>query len=141
MSVEALLGEVLARWGRPAVVAADRYRESDLRQALDRAHFPSASYVPRGQGFKDGSEDVRAFRRAVLSGNVTAGKSLLLRAALAEARTVADPSGNEKLAKSTEGGRRRRARDDAAAAAILAVAEGSRRGDRPGARPARFFVA
>ena len=44
---------------------------------------------------------------------------------------VADPAGNEKLAKGVEGGRRRRARDDAAAAAILAVAEGVRRGDRP----------
>ena len=60
-----------------------------------------------------------------------AHRSLLLRAALAEARTVADPAGNEKLAKGVEGRRRRRARDDAAAAAILAVAEGVRRGDRP----------
>ena len=141
VSVEALLSEGLSRWGRPAVVAADRYRESDLRQALDRAHFPAAYYVARGAGFKDGSEDVRAFRRAVLEGRVVAGKSLLLRSALREARTVADPSGNEKLAKSSEGGRRKRARDDAAAAAILAVAEGSRRGERPAARAPRYFVA
>ena len=49
-----------------------------------------------------------------------------------EARTVTDTAGNQKLAKSTEGGRRRRARDDAAAAAILAVAEGRRRADRQG---------
>ena len=140
VSVEALLGEVLARWGRPSVITADRYRESDLRQALDRAHFPQAVLVPRGQGFKDGAEDVRAFRRAVLEGRVTAGRSLLLRAALSEARTVADPAANEKLAKGTQGGRRRRARDDAAAAAILAVAEGARRGERPGRAP-RYFVA
>ena len=39
-----------------------------------------------------------------------------------EAMVVADPSGNQKLAKATEGGRRKLARDDAAAAAILAVA-------------------
>ena len=45
-----------------------------------------------------------------------------------EARSIADPAGNEKLCKATEGGRRLRARDDAVAAAILAVAEGSRRG-------------
>ena len=82
-------------------------------------------------GFKDGAEDVRLFRRACLEGKVAPGRSLLLRAALAEARTVADPAGNEKLAKGVEGGRRRRARDDAAAAAILAVAEGVRRGERP----------
>ncbi len=131
VSVEALLSEVLARWGRPSSIAADRYRETDLRQALDRAHFPQAAFQPRGQGFKDGAEDVRAFRRAVLEGCVSPGRSLLLRAALAEATTVADPAANEKLAKGSEGGRRRRARDDAAAAAILAVAEGVRRGERP----------
>ena len=140
VSVEALLSEVLARWGRPSAVAADRYRETDLRAALDRAHFPQMAFVTRGQGFKDGAEDVRVFRRAVLEGRVTAGRSLLLRAALSEARTVADPSANEKLSKGTQGGRRRRARDDAAAAAILAVAEGARRGERPGRAP-RYFVA
>ena len=70
------------------------------------------------------------------------GKSLLLRSALAEARTVSDPAGNEKLSKKIgQGGRRMRARDDAAAAAILAVAEGVRRGERPAARAPRFFVA
>ena len=41
---------------------------------------------------------------------------------MGEAVTIADPAGNEKLAKSSEGGRRSRARDDAAATAILAVA-------------------
>ena len=46
---------------------------------------------------------------------------------MGEAVTIADPAGNEKLAKSSEGGRRSRARDDAAATAILAVAEGCRR--------------
>ena len=141
VSVAALLREAVARWGRPAVVAADRYRESDLRQALDQADFPSAVFVSRGQGFRDGSEDVRAFRRAVLEGRVVAGRSLLLRAALSEARVVCDASGNEKLAKSTQGGRRLRAKDDAAAAAILAVAEGSRRGERPSRSQHRFFVA
>ena len=140
VDVGALLGEVLARWGRPSAIAADRYRETDLRQALDRAHFPQAAFQPRGQGFKDGAEDVRNFRRAVLEGKVAPGRSLLLRAALAEARTVADPSANEKLAKGVEGGRRRRARDDAAAAAILAVAEGLRRGE-PSRRRMRSALA
>ena len=131
VSVESLLLEALDRWERPAVIVADRYRETDLRQALDRAGFPQAAFGVRGMGFRDGAEDVRLFRRACLEGKVAPGCSLLLRAALAEARTVADPAGNEKLAKGVEGRRRRRARDDAAAAAILAVAEGVRRGDRP----------
>ena len=131
VDVGALLHEALDRWGRPAAIVADRYRETDLRQALDRAGVPQADFVTRGMGFRDGAEDVRLFRRAALTGRLAPGRSLLLRAALAEARTVADPAGNEKLAKGVEGRRRRRARDDAAAAAILAVAEGVRRGERP----------
>ena len=81
----------------------------------------------RGQGYKDGGEDVRDFRKAILDGFVRAPVSLLLRSALNEARVVTDAAGNSKLAKSGEGGRRKVARDDAAAAAILAIAEGQRR--------------
>lgn len=89
--------------------------------------FPLADLSVRGQGFRDGGEDVRRFRRAVLSGHVRPERSLLLTAALAEARVVGNPAGNWKLSKSAEGGRRQKARDDAAAAAILAVSEGARR--------------
>ena len=78
-----------------------------IQQALDRAGFPQAAFTVRGMGFRDGAEDVRLFRRACLEGKVAPGRSLLLRAALAEARTVADPAGNEKLAKGVEGRRRR----------------------------------
>ena len=120
----------LETWGRPAVLAADRFKQAEMQQAIDDAGL-SVGVVWRGQGFRDGSEDVRAFRRSVLDGRVTAPPSLLIRSALSEAVTVSDSSGNEKLAKQTEGGRRLRARDDVAAAAILAVAEGQRRASRP----------
>ena len=83
--------------------------------------------IIRGQGFKDGGEDVRDFRKAILDGHVRAPVSLLLRSALSEARVMSDPAGNSKLAKSTQGGRRGLARDDACAASILAIAEGQRR--------------
>ncbi|MCY4468373.1 MAG: terminase large subunit [Thiotrichales bacterium] len=126
--VRALLGEVLERWGRPAVIACDRWREGDLREALDAIGFPLAELAIRGQGFRDGGEDVRTFRKAMIGGTVAPTRSLLLRAAIGEARAIGDPAGNWKLAKKTEGGRRAEARDDAAAAAILAVAEGHRRG-------------
>ena len=93
----------------------------------EAVHFPhSTQLVERGMGYKDGGEDVRAFRRTALDGNVTPVKSLLLRSSMAEARTISDPSGNSKLAKGGEGGRRERARDDAVAAAILAVSIGQR---------------
>ena len=122
-----LLREVLSRWGMPSVIIADRWREVELKQALEAARFPFTSLVIRGQGWRDGSQDVREFRRAVLDDKVVPVESLLLRSAMAEARVAVDVAGNAKLAKGAEGGRRVRARDDAVAAAILAIAEGVRR--------------
>ena len=124
----ALLTEVLHRWGKPAAIVADRYREAELRQVLSAAGFPPTALQTRGQGYRDGGEDVRRFRAAVGRGNVVPVRSLLLRSAMGEARVLTDPAGNSKLAKSGEGGRRSTARDDAAAASILAVAEGDRKG-------------
>ena len=118
--VALLLQATLDRFGRPARVVADRWRESELRDQLDKAGVPPAAFETRGMGFKDGAEDVRAFRRACADGRVAPAPSLLLRSAMAEARTVSDPAGNAKLSKGSQGGRRLRARDDAAAAAILA---------------------
>ena len=92
-----------------------------MHEALASAGVPRCEYQSRGQGFKDGGEDVRLFRRAALSGRLKPAPSLLLSAVVAEATTISDPAGNAKLAKNTEGGRRKRARDDTAAAAILAV--------------------
>ena len=125
--IAALLRECLRRWGRPAVITVDRWREAELRDHLEAISFPMASLSVRGQGFKDGGEDVRVFRRAILEGKVTPKKSLLFRSSMGEARVVTDPAANSKLAKKTQGGRRSDARDDLAAAAILAVAEGTRR--------------
>lgn len=125
--IPALLDHVVDRWGPPSAIVTDRWREAELRQHLERGVVPACPLVTRGQGYKDGGEDVREFRAAFLAGDVRPVESLLLRAAMKEARTVSDPAGNAKLAKQTEGGRRAAARDDAAAAAILAVAEGRRR--------------
>lgn len=132
----ALLSEGLRRFGRPARIVSDRWREAELRDGLQAAGFPVADLVTRGMGWKDGAEDVRGFQRACLQGAVVPVRSLLMRAAMAEARTVSDAAANFKLAKGSEGGRRRRARDDVAAAAILAVAEGA----RMRAAPPREFV-
>ena len=127
VDVTELLSEALDRWGAPAVIVSDRWRKAELVEALTDAGVPPAALVTRGQGWRDGGEDVRQFRRAALDGRLSPVESLLLRSAMSEARVVADFAGNEKLAKGTEGGRRSRGRDDAAAAAILAVSEGTRR--------------
>ena len=140
VDVRELLREALNRFGRPVAVAADRWREGDLRDGLMGAGVPTAALSLRGQGFKDGGEDVRIFRRAIIERKARPLVSLLLRSAMAEARVVTDPAGNSKLAKGSQGGRRARARDDACAAAILAVAEGVRRGSTMRRRPLRFAV-
>ena len=126
VNVAELLEAALERFGLPSAIAADRWRQGELMDAMDAVGL-SCELIPRGQGFKDGSFDVRAFRTAVLDGKVKVAPSLLLRSALSGARVVSDPAGNHKLAKSGDGGgRKSRHRDDAAAAAILAVAQGQR---------------
>ena len=129
--VGALVGEALARFGRPRLIVADAWREGELRDVLQAAQVPVADLELRRMGFGDGAADVRAFRRACLEGRVRPLPSLLLRSAMAEARTIGDPAGNEKLCKGSEGGRRTRARDDAACAAVLAVAAGRRLPAKP----------
>ena len=127
--ISALLREALRRWGAPAFLVVDRWRVAELREVLQKISFPVCGLSIRGQGFRDGGEDVRLFRKAVLGGKVRPEESLLLRSAMAEARVMTDPAANAKLSKRTQGGRRANAKDDAAAAAILAVAEGARRFD------------
>ena len=139
VSVEELLGEALDRFGKPDVIVADRWREHELRQALDAIRFPPAALIFRGQGYRDGGEDVRLWRRACVGKRVYTTENLVLRSALAEAVVVTDAAGNSKLAKAGEGGRRGLARDDAIAASILAVAEGMRRKDAPRRAP-RFAM-
>ena len=127
--IHALINRTRREWGNAGILTCDRWREAELRQTLEEISYPFARLVIRGQGFKDGSEDVRNFRTACLRGEVHSERSLLLRMAMSEARCVGDPAGNWKLAKNSEGGRRALARDDAAAAAILAVSEGVRSAD------------
>ena len=126
VDIGALLKHAWTEFGAPSAISADRWRVAELRDILQRIRLPFCPLFERGMGFKDGGEDTREFRRACIEGFVTPIPSLLLTAAMSEARTVGDPAGNEKLSKSTQGGRRKRAKDDAAAAAILAVATGRR---------------
>ena len=125
--VQTLLGEVWERWGKPKAIVADRWRSAELRKALAQLDWPVVALVERGQGYRDGSEDVRGFKAAFLRGLVTPTRSLLLASAVANARTVSDVAGNCKLSKGAQGGRHSRSRDDAAAAAILCVALGWRK--------------
>ena len=133
--VGAFLQEAVNRFGRPQAISADRWRAGELEDGVKDVglNLPEPSW--RGQGWRDGAIDVRAFRSAVLENKVAAPVSMAMRAALSEAKTIQDSSSNEKLAKSGEGQHRRRGRDDLAAAIVLAVAEGTRReADKPVSR-------
>lgn len=134
IDVAAVLREALGRFGRPALVVADSWRDDVLEDSLTAARVPTVPLVYRRMGPHDGSQDLERLRRAVGEGRVIPRPSLLLRSAMSEARANTDAAGNQWLAKSAEAGRRLRARDDAAAASMLAVSEGTRRYDR---RPAR----
>ena len=92
-----LLREAMRRYGAPDAVAADRWRQAELMDALNQAGVPSSSFVSRGQGFKDGAADVRAFRNAALTGKLIPVVSLMLRAAMRESVVVSDTAGNSKL--------------------------------------------
>lgn len=124
--VRALLRECLGRWGTPAVIAGDRWRQSEFFDALDQAGVPKTLYEPRGMGWKDAGEDVARFQRACLDGAVKIKHSLLLRSAIANSRLTYSPSGSMKLAKANDSGRRAQARDDALNASIVAVSAGLR---------------
>ena len=123
---ELLVREALRRWGRPVRVLCDYHMERELRTALERASFPAASLVTTGMGWKDSPGRIRDFRRAVGSGKVWVRPRLLIRQAFANARTISDSMGSEKIIKGGASGRKRTARDDTAVAALLAVSEGAR---------------
>lgn len=116
--------------GQPiAAIVADRYKQSELGEAIDKAGIRCA-VVWRGQGFRDGGEDCERFRRACFDGRVRSRPSLLLRSAFGDAVTLRDPANNLKLAKARSTGR-----IDAAAASVLAVAEGARMQGRGAKKP------
>lgn len=108
-----------------ACIVGDRFRHAEFTEAMNTAGL-RAPFIWRGFGWKDGSEDIERFRRALFDGEISVAPSLLLRSAFADAITLVDPANNHKLAKARSLGR-----IDAAAATVLAVAEGMRRKAAP----------
>jgi len=110
----------------PAAVVGDRFRHAEFVEALRGAGLERVPCVWRGMGWRDGSEDVERFRRALFEGKVLCTPSLLLRSAFSDAITLVDPAGNHKLARGRSTGR-----IDAAAATVIAVAQGVRMQGQP----------
>lgn len=116
-------------------LVCDRYRQAELMDALAASGI-RVPIVWRGQGFRDGGQDVEGFRKAVFDQKVQTLPSLLLRSAAADALVVLDDAMNAKLTKSRSTGR-----TDAIAASILSIAEGQRRISAPKRGPARVAWA
>lgn len=106
-------------------IICDRWRQAELLDAMAAAGI-RVPVIFRGQGFRDGGQDVEGFRKAVFDGVVLTLPSLLLRSAAADALVVIDDAQNAKLTKARSLGR-----TDAIAASILAIAEGQRRKAAP----------
>ena len=135
-----LLRLALELWGRPHRIVIDTWKQAKLKEVLGNTEFPPTPIEVRRHGFLDGSEDIREFRDAAMDGHLFPFPSLILRSAVAEARTIMDAAGNTKITKSGHG-RRRSARDDAVAAAIIAVAVARRVANRPKVGPPSVAVA
>lgn len=103
-------------------IGADRYRRSECEQAYDEAGLPAAKAFWRGQGASataDGSRDVRAFQKAVISRRLKTRGSTMLESAIANSSLRFDTSGNPALDKASNN-----ARIDALSAAVIAVGIG-----------------
>ena len=113
---------------RVIAAGADRYRKAEVMDVLDSAglRWPVEW---RGQGAAagaDGSHDVRAFQKMVLSGKLAVSESLLLRSAIAESIIRRDAAGNPAVDK-----RRSNGRIDALSAAVIACGLGEIHAPRP----------
>ena len=115
------------KWGLPDVIVGDGFQNSEVLDALIASGIPETAYNLRRQGFKDGAEDVKRFRRSVVEGLAKWHPSLLLRSAVGGARVKVDSVGNAKIAKYGDGTERSKThRDDSAVATVCAIAEGDR---------------
>ena len=133
--VSVMLAEAFELYGVPSLIVCDRWRQGEMADAL-RKIGATIPVLCRGQGFKDGAEDVRGFRAAVLSQKVYVQRCLTWRVTMAGSRVETDAAGNAKLSKKSQ-----KARDDLAAAAIIAVAEGYRQANKPASKAARYAWA
>ena len=106
----------------PQYLVADRYKRSELLDQLDACNL-NPTVVWRGQGYRDGGQDVRLFRRAALEGRVKTKNLFGSSWQMATVRTSSDPSGNEKIDRMK---RKQNAKDDLIVSAVLSVAQGER---------------
>ena len=121
---------------RVEAAAADSYKDSEVRDFLDRAAVRWPIDFRRVGAGKDGGADVRAFQRLVLQRNVVMAENLSLVTAISKSTLRRDGNGNPGLDRATSLGR-----IDVLSAAVIACGLAESAFDRPARRAPRFFVA
>ena len=121
----ALWRGILDRWGKPSGIVCDRFRVSELQDAVRGA----CSVEPRVSRWSESAFDIRSLRKLVLDGGLTLdpGSHGLMAASLSAAMVKNDDAGNVRLVKR---GTDNAARDDVAAALILGAGAFKRREGR-----------
>lgn len=111
-----LIDLVVARWGVPALVICDRFRISELLDAVDGI----CDVEPRVTRWSEASADIRAVRRMALDGPLAVEPQSddLIGFSLSKAKVENDDSGNSRMVKQK---RDNTGRDDVAMALTLAA--------------------
>ena len=121
---------------RVEAAAADSFKDSEVRDFLDRAAVRWPIDFRRVGAGKDGGRDVRAFQRLVLQRRLTMAENLSLVTAISKSTIRRDGNGNPGLDRATS-----RGRIDVLSAAVIAAGLAESAFDRPARRGPRFFVA
>ena len=125
-SPAALFEWVSDAWGVPVKIVCDRFRLSELQDAVQGA-CPVEGRVTR---WSEAASDIRSLRKGVRDGpfSIDEGSRALLIASLSVAYIKNDDQGNTRLAKD---GKHNKARDDVAAALLLAAGAFDRASSAP----------
>ena len=122
----ALWEAICERWGVPVKIVCDRFRLSDLRDAVGNA----CPIEPRVTQWSSSSADIRALRKICRDGPLTVDPESrnLLVVSMSAAHVENDNAGNSRMIKK---GSNNKARDDVAQAAVLAAGAFERAGAAP----------
>ena len=122
----ALWEAICDKWGVPVKVVCDRFRLSDLRDAIGNA----CAIEPRVTQWSSSSQDIRALRKICRDGplSVDPGSRNLLVVSMSAAHVQNDNAGNSRLIKKESNNK---ARDDVAAASVLAAGAFERANSAP----------
>ena len=121
---------------RVTAAAADSYKDSEVRDALDKAAVRWPIEFRRVGAGKDGGADVRAFQRLVLDRKLATPANLSLVTAISKSTIRRDGNGNPGLDKATS-----RGRIDVLSAAVIAAGLAAPYFDRPQRRRLRSALA